>query len=53
MVKFFLNAEIMNEFLEKEHILVDANKSIINDPFLEQTSIILVENGHLAISPYD
>jgi hypothetical protein len=33
------DAKIENEFLEEGHILVDVNKSAIEDLVLEQTSI--------------
>jgi hypothetical protein len=34
----FFDAKIMNEFFEKKHIPMDANKSATKDPVLEQTS---------------
>jgi len=33
--QFFFDVEIMNEFFEKEHILVDANKFATKDPILD------------------
>jgi hypothetical protein len=33
------DAKIMNEFLEEEHIPMNANKFVIEDHVLEQTSI--------------
>jgi hypothetical protein len=35
----FFDVKIVNDFLKKEHILVNTDKSAIEDPILEQTSI--------------